>query len=168
VAGHQPFRKPPAGPRLCDAELQGDYELEVIDIYQQPIIARDGQILATPTLVREFRGRCAGSRDLSDTRGISSRWIWRQRRDRGMIRGHGSMVNGYVDERLMVRTDGLLRTFLRVLAWPHLFSQRPIPPIFEPTLNREAKAHDRAALACASRRRRRCSTPSVVDMWMRW
>jgi len=26
----------------------------VIDIYQQPIIARDGQILATPTLVREF------------------------------------------------------------------------------------------------------------------
>jgi circadian clock protein KaiB len=57
--------------RLCDAELQGDYELEVIDIYQQPIIARDGQILATPTLVREFprpMRRLIG--DLSDTRGI--------------------------------------------------------------------------------------------------
>jgi circadian clock protein KaiB len=40
--------------RLCDAELHGDYDLEVIDIYQQPIIARDGQILATPTLVREL------------------------------------------------------------------------------------------------------------------
>jgi circadian clock protein KaiB len=40
--------------RLCEAELRGAYELEVIDIYQQPIIARDGQILATPTLVREF------------------------------------------------------------------------------------------------------------------
>ena len=40
--------------RLCDNELHGDYDLEVIDIYQQPIIARDGQILATPTLVREF------------------------------------------------------------------------------------------------------------------
>lgn len=40
--------------RLCETELNGAYELEVIDIYQQPIIARDGQILATPTLVREF------------------------------------------------------------------------------------------------------------------
>jgi circadian clock protein KaiB len=28
--------------------------LEVIDVYQQPILARDGQIVATPTLVREF------------------------------------------------------------------------------------------------------------------
>jgi circadian clock protein KaiB len=40
--------------RLCETELHGEYELEVIDIYQQPILARDGQILATPTLVREF------------------------------------------------------------------------------------------------------------------
>jgi circadian clock protein KaiB len=39
---------------LCQTELHGEYELEVIDIYQQPILARDGQILATPTLVREF------------------------------------------------------------------------------------------------------------------
>ena len=39
---------------LCKTELSGRYELEVIDIYQQPILARDGQILATPTLVREF------------------------------------------------------------------------------------------------------------------
>ena len=40
--------------RICETELKGEYELEVIDIYQQPIFARDGQILATPTLVREF------------------------------------------------------------------------------------------------------------------
>ena len=40
--------------RICEAELNGEYDLEVIDIYQQPILARDGQILATPTLVREF------------------------------------------------------------------------------------------------------------------
>lgn len=40
--------------QLCERELGGVYLLEVIDIYQQPIIARDGQILATPTLVREF------------------------------------------------------------------------------------------------------------------
>ena len=40
--------------QFCEAELKGNYELEVIDVYQQPILARDGQIVATPTLVREF------------------------------------------------------------------------------------------------------------------
>jgi circadian clock protein KaiB len=40
--------------RLCEAELKGNFELEVIDVYQQPILARGGQIVATPTLVREF------------------------------------------------------------------------------------------------------------------
>ena len=39
---------------LCKTELKGNFELEVIDVYQQPILARDGQIVATPTLVREF------------------------------------------------------------------------------------------------------------------
>lgn len=39
---------------LCAAQIDGDYELEVIDIYQQPLLARDGQILATPTLVKSF------------------------------------------------------------------------------------------------------------------
>ena len=39
---------------LCENELKGNYELKVIDIYQQPILARDGQILATPTLVKEL------------------------------------------------------------------------------------------------------------------
>jgi circadian clock protein KaiB len=39
---------------LCDVELQGRCELEVIDVYQQPILARDGQIIATPTLVKDF------------------------------------------------------------------------------------------------------------------
>jgi circadian clock protein KaiB len=40
--------------QLCEAEFAGNFELEVIDVYQQPILARDGQIVATPTLVREF------------------------------------------------------------------------------------------------------------------
>jgi circadian clock protein KaiB len=40
--------------RLCETEFNGDCELEVIDVYQQPILARDGQIVATPTLVREL------------------------------------------------------------------------------------------------------------------
>ena len=39
---------------LCETELKDNFELEVIDVYQQPILARDGQIVATPTLVREF------------------------------------------------------------------------------------------------------------------
>ncbi len=39
---------------LCEAELKGKYELEVIDVYQQPNLARDNQIVATPTFVKEF------------------------------------------------------------------------------------------------------------------
>jgi circadian clock protein KaiB len=39
---------------LCEAELDGNYNLEVIDIYQQPLLAREGQILATPTLVKTY------------------------------------------------------------------------------------------------------------------
>ena len=40
--------------QLCETKLNGNFELEVIDVYQQPILARNGQIVATPTLVREF------------------------------------------------------------------------------------------------------------------
>jgi circadian clock protein KaiB len=40
--------------QLCAAELQDHCDLEVIDIYQQPRLARDNQIVATPTLVIEF------------------------------------------------------------------------------------------------------------------
>lgn len=39
---------------LCEAELKGRCKLEVIDIYQQPAMARDNQIVATPTLIMEF------------------------------------------------------------------------------------------------------------------
>jgi circadian clock protein KaiB len=40
--------------QLCETEFGDDFELQVIDVYQRPILARDGQIIATPTLVREF------------------------------------------------------------------------------------------------------------------
>ena len=40
--------------QLCEAELKGNYELEVIDVYQQPELARENQIVATPTLVKVF------------------------------------------------------------------------------------------------------------------
>ena len=36
---------------LCESTLKGRVKLEVIDIYQQPGLARANQIVATPTLV---------------------------------------------------------------------------------------------------------------------
>jgi circadian clock protein KaiB len=40
--------------QLCEAEQKDNYELEVIDVYQQPELARNHQIVATPTLVRSL------------------------------------------------------------------------------------------------------------------
>jgi circadian clock protein KaiB len=40
--------------QLCEAEPKGSCQLEVIDIYQQPKLARDNQIVATPTLIKQF------------------------------------------------------------------------------------------------------------------
>lgn len=37
---------------ICDTYLAGRYELEVIDIYQQPPLATDEPIFAAPTLVK--------------------------------------------------------------------------------------------------------------------
>ena len=39
--------------KICAEHLQGRYQLEIIDIYQQPILAKEGQIVAAPTLVKE-------------------------------------------------------------------------------------------------------------------
>lgn len=39
---------------LCAAELKDHCALEVVDIYQQPGLAREHQIVATPTLIIEF------------------------------------------------------------------------------------------------------------------
>jgi circadian clock protein KaiB len=38
--------------RICEAHLQGRYTLEVVDIYQQPVLAKGDQIIAAPTLVK--------------------------------------------------------------------------------------------------------------------
>ena len=40
--------------QLCGAELKNNCKLEVIDIYQQPKLARTNQIVATPTLIVEI------------------------------------------------------------------------------------------------------------------
>jgi circadian clock protein KaiB len=39
---------------ICEQHLQGRYELEVVDIYQQPELARDAQLLAAPTLIKKL------------------------------------------------------------------------------------------------------------------
>jgi len=40
--------------RLCEKYLKGRYELEVIDIYQQPGLASENQIIAAPTLIKKL------------------------------------------------------------------------------------------------------------------
>lgn len=40
--------------KICAEHLEGHYQLEIIDIYQQPIFAKEGQIVAAPTLVKEL------------------------------------------------------------------------------------------------------------------
>ncbi len=54
--------------RICEERLHGRYDLEVIDVYDNPEATRDLQIVATPTLVKmlpEPLRRIIG--DLSDT-----------------------------------------------------------------------------------------------------
>jgi circadian clock protein KaiB len=38
--------------RLCEQHLSGEVDLEIIDIYQQPELARQYQVVAAPTLVK--------------------------------------------------------------------------------------------------------------------
>jgi circadian clock protein KaiB len=40
--------------KICEENLEGRYELEVIDIYQQPVLARGDQIIAVPTLIKQL------------------------------------------------------------------------------------------------------------------
>ena len=39
---------------ICNEYLEGRYDLEVVDIYQQPLLAKGEQIIAAPTLVRQL------------------------------------------------------------------------------------------------------------------
>jgi circadian clock protein KaiB len=40
--------------RLCEDYLAGEFEIEVIDLIENPRLARDDQIVAIPTLVRKL------------------------------------------------------------------------------------------------------------------
>ena len=53
---------------ICEKYLKGKYELEIIDIYQQPLIAESEQIIALPLLIKKTPSpvrRLIG--DMSDT-----------------------------------------------------------------------------------------------------
>jgi len=39
---------------ICEEFLKGRYDLEVIDIYQQPVLAKGDQIIAVPTLIKKL------------------------------------------------------------------------------------------------------------------
>jgi circadian clock protein KaiB len=39
---------------LCDERLKGRYDLEVVDIFQQPSEAKGSQIVAAPTLIKKL------------------------------------------------------------------------------------------------------------------
>ena len=70
--------------KICEEYLPDDYDLEVIDIYENPTAAREEQIIAAPTLVkklpeplRKFVG------DLSNTQKILVGLDLYQRREPG-------------------------------------------------------------------------------------
>lgn len=54
--------------KICEEHLTGKYDLEVIDLYQRPALAKGEQIIAAPTLIRQLPEplrRIIG--DMSDT-----------------------------------------------------------------------------------------------------
>lgn len=40
--------------KICERELKGRYKIEVIDLFENPELAKGDQILAIPTLVRKL------------------------------------------------------------------------------------------------------------------
>ena len=57
--------------KLCEEHLAGRYEIEVIDLVEQPALARSHDIIAIPTLVRQLPHplrKIIG--DLSNTQGV--------------------------------------------------------------------------------------------------
>jgi circadian clock protein KaiB len=43
--------------RVCESRLRGDYELRVVDVFQDPGLVESHRILATPTVLRVSPGR---------------------------------------------------------------------------------------------------------------
>ncbi len=54
--------------KICEAHLKGRYELDVVDIYQQPELAREAELVALPALIKKLPSplrKLVG--DMSDT-----------------------------------------------------------------------------------------------------
>lgn len=54
--------------RICEEQLKGHYDLEIVDIYQEPEKAKGEQLFAVPTLIKKLPNplrKIIG--DLSDT-----------------------------------------------------------------------------------------------------
>lgn len=63
--------------RLCEEEFEGQCELDLVDVLEQPDRAEDARILATPTLIKEFpppQRRLIG--DLSDRQQVLKALRW--------------------------------------------------------------------------------------------
>jgi circadian clock protein KaiB len=39
---------------FCEKHLEGRYDLQIIDVYQQPALARSEQLIAAPTLIKKL------------------------------------------------------------------------------------------------------------------
>ncbi len=40
--------------QICERELAGRYEIQIIDVLERPQLAEDERIMATPTLIKEL------------------------------------------------------------------------------------------------------------------
>ena len=57
--------------KICSDQLPGRHDLEVIDLYQQPELAQDAQIVALPTLIKQRpEPVCMLIGDLSNTQDV--------------------------------------------------------------------------------------------------
>jgi circadian clock protein KaiB len=56
VTGHSPRAEVAIANlrRICEEELRGEYEMQVIDVLEHPQLAEDEKILATPTLIKRL------------------------------------------------------------------------------------------------------------------
>ncbi len=40
--------------KICEEHLKGRYDLEVVDVYRRPVLAKEEQIIAAPTLIKKL------------------------------------------------------------------------------------------------------------------
>lgn len=71
--------------RICEEDLGGQYEIQIIDVLEHPEAAEDDRIVATPTLIKQLPPplrRVIG--DLSDREKVLlGLEVWQRGRERG-------------------------------------------------------------------------------------